>query len=153
MKHTIETSAFGVSKIGERNDCAVRAATNVLGIDYDSVHSVFKNNGRKSKKGTTTPVFFKSMKELGFSYVGSFGKTKAARSSDFFSGAYFNVTKDHVNKSLTLGQFLKQVPFGKYVVCIAGHALAVVDGKIVDNTSHLPAKSQVVCILQYGEMV
>lgn len=149
----IKTSAFGVSKNGEHNDCAVRAATNVLGLDYDDVHSVFKKNGRKDKKGTDINVFFKTFKELGFSYVGSFGKTKAARSVEFFSGCHFKVTKDHFNKSLTLGQFLKQVPFGKYVVCISGHALAVIDGKIIDNIEHLPAKSQVICIMQYGEMV
>lgn len=153
MKHTIKTSSIGATKATEANDCAVRAFTNTMGAEYDNVHSVFTKNGRKNCGGTTIFALMKCAKDFGLSYVGSFGKTKTARAFQQWSGSFFDVNENHVNKSMTLGQLVKALPFGKYVVCIAGHALSLVDGKIIDSVDHLPSKSQVVALFQYGEMV
>lgn len=149
----IKTSSYGAYKVGENNDCAVRAVVNVTGIEYDTIHAAFKGNGRKDNAGTNHIVLFKTMKDLGMSYVGSFGKTKPARFAEMISGTFYDVTKDHINQSLTLGNLVKALPFGKFVVCISGHALALVDGKIIDCHYDLPAKAQVVCMFQFGEMI
>ena len=46
-------------------------------------------------------------------------------------GAY-RVQRVNLDKSVTLGQFLKDFPNGRFVVRKSGHAFAVIDGKQFD---------------------
>lgn len=118
--------ATGVTKDGERNDCVVRAITNVSGQQYDTVHSLLKKHGRKDCKGTYWNTTESVMTELGYEclYMGTnkmalwYGKAKG---------------KAYESKSVSLGKLVKDLPKGKYVVYIRGHATALVDGQLIDT--------------------
>lgn len=50
----------------ENNDCAVKAISIVTKVDYDIVHKILKDNGRKDKDGTYRQTTHKSLKQLGW---------------------------------------------------------------------------------------
>lgn len=150
-KTYIKSAGYGATKHGESNDCTVRAMANSSGMDYDSVHYVLKKNGRKDNKGVRYDVIMPSMKELGFQFVGVFGKTRAAKCGIEHAAKYFDVVEGSQNKPITLGNLVKSLPFGKFVVIIKGHAIALVDGNLIDTFNN-SSQSQVAMLFQYGEM-
>ena len=150
-KTYIKPASSGATKNGESNDCTVRAMTNSSGIDYEIVHALLKKNGRKDNKGVRYDVIMPSMKELGFEFVGVFGKTIAAKCGLAHAAKYYDVVEGSQNKPITLGNLVKSLPFGKFVVIIKGHAVALIDGKLIDTFNN-SSQSQVAMLFQYGEM-
>lgn len=53
-------------KIGERNDCSVKAISLACGVPYAEVHALMKKIGRKEGKGTPLIASERAIKELGF---------------------------------------------------------------------------------------
>jgi len=53
-------------KIGERNDCAVKAIAIACGVPYAEVHALLKRLGRQEGKGTPVPISRQAIKQLGF---------------------------------------------------------------------------------------
>ena len=150
-KTYIKPAANGATKNGESSDCTVRSMSNSSGMDYDLVHSVLKKNGRRDNKGVRYDVIMPSMKELGFEFVGVFGKTIAAKNGLAHAAKYYDVVAESQNKPITLGNLVKSLPFGKFVVIIKGHAVALVNGKLIDTFDN-SSQSQVAMLFQYGEM-
>lgn len=101
----------------ELKDCTVVALAEVFNIPYEKAHRHLKLNlGRQNRKG----LFEKEVKSL----PGTFKEYRIAIRS-------FGC--DNVPK-ITLGQFIKQHPIGRYYVLVRGHALAVIDGVVHDHS-------------------
>ncbi len=121
-KFYIKPASKGATKVGERNDCVVRAITNVTGMDYDYIHSVLKKHGRNDGQGTFANTSVKAMQELGFKPV-VIGK----------SHWKYYVKDCEANPKKTLNQVMNDLPAGKFVVYVNLHATALVNGQIVDT--------------------
>ena len=150
-KSYIKSAAYGATKHGESSDCTVRSMTNSSGIEYDLVHAVLKKHGRKENKGVRYDVILPSMNELGFEFVGVFGKTRAAKFGLEYAAKYYDIVEGSQNNPITLGNLVKSLPFGKFVVIIKGHAVALVNGKLIDTFDN-SSQSQVAMLFQYGEI-
>ena len=115
----------GESDAKERNDCTVRALCNSANWKYPEAHALLSKYGRRFRHGTTFSVYHKAYLEAGASLVGVFGCTKRA----IAAGRIGNMRP---KSGITLGTILPRLHSGRYIVLITGHALAVVDGKIID---------------------
>ena len=120
-KRVIPAASTGVTKQGEDKDCVVRAITNVTGLPYDEVHAVLKKHGRKDRHGTYYQTSLAAMKELGFVGIPT--------TQDYWA----RNLKSAVAGKRSLNQVLKDLPMGKFVVYVRGHATALVNGKIIDT--------------------
>lgn len=150
-KTYITPIATGATNLQESKDCVIRAITNVTGVSYDEVHSFLASYGRKQGKGTDVETMITACKAFGLKFVGTFGKTSSARSCAYFAKRQYAHDHDSGNKSITLGNLVKSLPFGRFVVVIRGHAVAMIDGKLIDT--HLnPKQAQVVALFQFGDL-
>lgn len=138
MPKTIPSAFSGATKEGEHRDCVVRALTNVSGKSYDEIHALLKKHGRKDRCGTYWEVSDKAMQELGYESV-YMGTSRAAR----WYGKSKGLPYERTNK--TLQTLVKELPRGKFVVFIRGHATALLDGKIVDTFDN-KANARVIAI-------
>lgn len=131
MRKTITSFATGVVQQGESKDCVVRAMANTLELPYAHVHSVLKKHGRKDRKGTYLHTSFAAASELGLALVGICGNTSSARESRRIAKNYY----DHVAQfdGVTLGKFVEKFKTGEFVVFVRGHALSIINGKVIDT--------------------
>ena len=124
-------------KIGflkETNDCAVRAAANATGFDYEMVHAALRHHGRSDNKGAMTSTIAKAYAELGLKLEGVFGTSASARFDLATMRSVFG--KDSVKHyaGMTLERFIRGNLKGSFVCCTNNHAFAVIDGKLIDHT-------------------
>lgn len=126
---------------GENNDCAVVALAHAGNMSYDDAHAFWELHGRKRGRGTYTGRVMpygafeeKVFAEAGFkaTKVGGGGGLKAF---DYSSGSCKPVYADGWFRG-TLRSFCRRFPTGRFFVSVSSHALAVVDGVIVDHTSN-----------------
>jgi len=101
-----------------RNNCTLKAVKYVTRKSDKAVIEAFKNNGYRYHKGMYRIQWIKAAKELGcvlepVNIVQDAGKTTA-------------------HKYMTLAQFIKNYPKGRYFISIKGHALVIAYGKIID---------------------
>ena len=150
-KTYITPIATGATNPQESKDCVIRAITNATGVSYDEVRDFLAASGRKQGKGTDVDSMTAACKHFGLKFIGTFGKTSSARSCAYFGNRqykYLHVTR---NESITLGKLIASLPFGRFVVVIRGHAVAMIDGKLID-THHNPKQAQVVALFQFGDL-
>lgn len=114
-------SDFGIV---ERNDCAVRAIANVGAYPYPMALKLMTQEGRPRGRGTPWDTLHKVYTMAGAFDVTYYGE-RMRRLSEKRSVALRP-------QGMTLETFLERHPKGRYVVVITKHALAVVDGTIVD---------------------
>lgn len=115
-------------KMGEHRDCTVKALSVAKGIPYDEAHKVLKAWGRKNRCGAKFSVLHNAYTEHGFKVMGVFGKTKRARHVS-------RVIDAPIQAGMTLKTFKKTYTKGSYIVCVTGHAVAVVDGVQADSST------------------
>jgi hypothetical protein len=124
----------------EAKDCTVRALANAGEMPYAEAHAVLKKHGRKERKG----AFFNTMKaayeEAGFVLEGVYGTTSAAR---FVS----NESNRTARRGITLGNLISSLVSGNYIVNTTGHAVAVVNGRIIDTFDN-PAGKRVISVFK-----
>ena len=92
---------------GDRNDCSIRAAAVAGNLPYADVSAMFAKHGRKPNRGTKTRVSVAAHREL------------------------FDAERVPIPR-ISLAEFARRFPTGRYVVHVRGHALAVCDGVIHD---------------------
>lgn len=96
----------------EKNDCTVRAISIAYQIPYEEAHIKLKDFGRKDGKACFNFAHFMNTKIV----------------------TTLKVTRSSKQRSLgSLQAFCNDHPTGRYVIRIAGHALAIVDGVIHDS--------------------
>lgn len=111
-----ETTAYSTlaGPAGERYDCSVRALTLAAGIPYAEAHAAFQGVGRVTGKRTPWPV-----------------------STDLYTrrGYTLHTTVTGVCgrvRYMTVAQFVKAHPVGRFILHRRGHAFALIDGVVND---------------------
>lgn len=99
--------------ISDTKDCSVQALANALGIPYEESHKIYKDAGRKDMHGAKAAVWSSVWRRYG---------------QIIFTG----------NAPPTIAQFVRANPTGSFLVGVNGHALAVVDGVVIDNRKTSP---------------
>jgi hypothetical protein len=127
-------SCSGTSNATEARDCTVRALANLGIYDYAEAHSMLSAAGRRFRCGATRKVYHKAYSKAGLKLVGVFGKTARAYDMEKVSGV-------KRQEGISLGRLLHSLTNGRFIVMITGHAVAVVDGKIIDKTALKPGSS------------
>ena len=139
---------------GEKNDCFVRAAMNAFDVSYDKAHAwVEQRFNRKKGKGTFAAAIIlraiaKSKETLFGKYqITYLGKNplKSFMKNDpevLYNKLYPIKIEDADGNQIdsyagyTVGKFIQQHQTGTYIILVAGHALTVEDGTLVDNIDH-----------------
>lgn len=121
----IPSIATGISIQGKKEDCFIRAMVNAFGYDYDTLEQLCWKHGRKYNVGIDTQDLISVASELNLEglIVGKNRTAIAFNASNVFA-------HDRVEK--TLGKVVKELDFGRYVVIIEGHAVALVNGDLID---------------------
>ena len=119
----------------ENNDCFVRALAAATDMDYDTTHQEVKEQfGRVNKKGTQNHMIIGQMlnaEENGLLIGDKRFSVKVlgkARTHNTYK-LYGNL----IDRKKTVKSFIKDNPKGSYVLTVSKHALAIVDGKLIDN--------------------
>jgi len=128
QKFYIKPISQGSTKPNEHNDCAVRAVANVTGKPYQEIHWLFEKHGRQYQKAVCQDIAISAMQELGFEPV-------VLESNNW---AFWTKTKK--NPKRTLNQVVKDLPKGKFVLYVRGHATCLIDGEIVDTFEQSKSK-------------
>lgn len=138
----------GVTSSAESNDCTVRALANAADIPYEVAHRTLKKHGRKDRKGATFKTLHNAYEESGFRLTKICGDGKRARF------AIRNVDNTPWAEGITFGKLLEQLPqSGEYIINVTGHAVAVVNGKVIDTFNN-NARKRVVAVykrINFGE--
>ena len=135
----IKSVAKGQMRSDEAKDCSVRALSSAAEMHYDDAHELLAYHGRIDRKGCNGMTLMHAYSEAGFKNVTVFGTTKVAK---YYSNTFANkITK--TEKGITLQNFCKKYNKGRYIVSYNGHALAVVNGEVIDN-GYNPANKRVV---------
>ena len=129
--HTLIQSPASL-RMGEHNDCAVIALAVASDLPYDDCHAFWELHGRQRGHGTytyrTMPSAIEDFPELGF---------RATKVAGFAPSAGRSATLDSTSawtaRGASLRSFCRRFPSGRYLVCVARHALAIVDGVICDH--------------------
>lgn len=136
----------GPTRSDETNDCTVRALASAADIPYDVAHRVLKKHGRKDRKGATFKTLHAAYEECGFRLVKVCGDGKRSR----FAAKH---TDANWVDGITFGKLVDQLTYGEYIINVTGHAVAVVNGKVID-TFHNNARKRVVAVykrINFGE--
>lgn len=115
-KTQIENRQF----LSENRDCTVRALSLMLG-SYERAHKILKNAGRKDKKGFPLSLWLKHLEVLEGMKIEEVGIPWNGK------GKY----------KMTPARFCQEYSHGSYIVMIASHAFAVINGTIIDSSQTL----------------
>jgi hypothetical protein len=102
---------------GDANYCVLAALHFVTGQPMEICNKFFMRHGRRYRKGMLTKEVEEALSKSKHYY--------------FKKGTY-----DRNNK-ITINQFVKKHPVGKYYLIVRGHALAVIDGVVYDHSVRL----------------
>lgn len=94
----------------EEKDCSLRAIVALTYCTYDEVHDAFEEAGRKRGRGSTRRHIMKACEILG-------------------------ITLTQVKVGGTIASLIKRFPGANFYINKSTHGLAIIDGKIFDNTS------------------
>ena len=135
----IKSVATGATRSDETKDCSVRALSSAAEMHYDDAHELLAYHGRNERRGCNGATLMDAYSDAGFNDVTVFGTTKSA---SYYSRNFANkITK--TENGITLRNFCKKYNKGRYIVSYNGHALAVVNGEVIDRGSN-PANKRVV---------
>ena len=111
------------------NDCTVKALAGCYNLSYGKAHRTMAKAGRTFRKGATVRHIAKGIAILTGGDAESITET--------FAGSMTG------KKLPTLNQFCKQYPKGSYYVIVAGHAICVRDGQLIDWTAETAGRRKV----------
>jgi hypothetical protein len=115
----------GLSKtrLKEYRDCTIRALALTASIEYSVAHKIGKDAGRQRRRGFHCQTLLDQAQKSGILFSRIIGR-----------GKDLNL----VSAPVTIGEFIKNHPTGKFYCRRSGHAFAVVDGIILDNIRNTP---------------
>ncbi len=137
---TVQAVYRGATSTGETRDCTVRALSNASGMHYDQAHELLKKHGRKNRRGAFFSTMLKAYAEADFVLESVHGTTNNARHAA-------RIAKREASEGITLAKILPKLGFGEYIVNVTGHAVAVVNGKLIDTFDN-PAGKRVVAVFK-----
>jgi hypothetical protein len=100
-------------QLGERRDCTVKAIALAAGLEYVEALEALASAGRKSKRGASCIVIKRALDTLGIR-------------------VYEHAPRKGGGGQYTVKTIPRVLPAGKHIVIVKGHALAVVDGEVLD---------------------
>lgn len=147
LKTNDKYSAFN-SQIAknEKNDCFVRALAIAAEVDYDTAHQtareVFKRQDKKGTMGAMIAAVFLKAADAG--YILNVGKKEVGvevLSKTHIKNKY-KLKGEIIWRKKTLKSFIESHKTGTYLVTVAGHALTVKDGELMDwgKMAYLPTR-------------
>lgn len=129
----------------ENNDCVVKAVAASIGVNYDTAHSFVKETfNREDRKGVLNKDLIDNMSKLSEVGTAKIG-TKEVSFEVMAKQAITNMYKlygELIWRQKTVKSFMESYPKGSYIVTVAKHAFAVVDGVMIDNvgTEYKPTR-------------
>lgn len=139
-----ETSALAKS---ETNDCVVMSFATAFGVSYEEAHSfvkkVFNRINRKGTRGFASKMnhYIEKHGEIFGSKVQPMGIKKSIHN---YSLVYdVMVGKQLVKRNMTVGTFIKNNPFGTFMVVVKGHAFTIIDGVVIGNYEDSEKKKKI----------
>lgn len=130
----------------ETNDCTVVALATVCGVSYDDAHACLKLHGRKNRKGFAFAKFVEKFHKR-IENNNTFPFIFEHKVTDVKDYPYFDWEREPKSeycnklgyykttfgvKRLTVKQFIKDNPKGKFVLKINRHVLTVINGVVND---------------------
>lgn len=103
---------LGKTRFREYRDCTIRALALSAGIEYSTAHRIGRDAGRKRRCG------FYADRLL----------AQAEKSNIFYKEIISNTSAP-----VTIEEFIRSNPTGKFYCSRSGHSFAIVDGIILDN--------------------
>lgn len=127
----IISASPGVSSKTGKNDCTVRALANALGWSYIEAHAHMQAfAGRAAGTGCFQVQTFNAYCAAGAKKIVVYGRGGELSKKYIPEGSNVEFS---VEKSIRLAHAIRdKLKTGKHIVSISGHALAVVDGKVID---------------------
>lgn len=119
-----ETSAA----MGETNDCAVKAVALVANVSYAQAHEALKQRGRKARRGAYTHDIIKAVRAAGKEVILVDQRSIIAHYPSPHCNVLKGLTTHHPRR------FNKVWPKGRYLMFVARHVAAVIDGELHDWT-------------------
>lgn len=129
----------------ENNDCVVKAVAASIGVTYDTAHTFVKETfKREDRKGVLNKELVENMSKLSEVGIAKIG-TKEVAFEVMAKPAITNMYKlygEIIYRQKTVKSFMESYPKGSYIVTVAKHAFAVVDGVMIDNvgTEYKPTR-------------
>jgi hypothetical protein len=124
----------------EKNDCVVRALSNVCDIDYNIAHKIAEVDlNRKLREGTYNTfdklMKFDSIEGFKVKYYGTCGRLFECYNTYTFSKLkpIYNPKYKNQKVGYTIKSFIENHPKGRYLIFTKGHALAIKNGILYDN--------------------
>jgi hypothetical protein len=131
----------------ENNDCVVRAVQHAFGVDYvDAHHFCELKLMRESGEGVYTSIYLPKVKQAFGLKIKPLGKKSDYGNYRHLTGPqkskverWSNAKQKWVMKrevkqvQYKVKEFVKAHSEGRYIVCVKGHAMALVDGEIIGN--------------------
>jgi len=118
------------STMVDNNNCTVLALKSVTGWQERKCHRILAEGGRKTNRGFDIQGYLADCK----------GKIESVQFIPFYMDWKLQreyercgYKKEKTYESISLKQFAEQNPKGAFYIIIREHALAIIDGNIVDN--------------------
>jgi hypothetical protein len=108
--YALVDSYHNTIRLGEKNDCSVRAVSLACNIPYYKAHALLEKNGRKPRKGVQRHIIRNVIYSLDFT-----------------------LTKVSV-RARTVRTLERELSNGTYLIGVRGHILCYKNGKIEDWT-------------------
>lgn len=138
----IHPAHVGYDEPLDANNCSVRALSNATGLPYEISFKAFQSVGRRAFKGASIMQCHEAYTDAGGRLIDVYGATRQAASFTAITGVL-------PMQSMTLKTLLLTLPAkGRYIAVITRHALAIVDGVIVD-TGPSKALSRVTALYKF----
>jgi hypothetical protein len=109
--------------LSDRNNCALNAMSIVLNKPYYEVYRTFLDHGRVGGKGASVRMITEVLNTLRWQKEADIPIDKWIKTKSSMP----------VKIKMSLANFAKQYPTGKYYVIKSRHALALIDGVWYDN--------------------
>ena len=131
---------------GEANDCVVRAIANACDVNYSQAHKYTADTFNR-KKGDGVKYLmtildkqnmmrFDEVGQLNLFDEGVVRSIKSMGKMPKFGGDLANPKYKHKKVAYTVKAFAQKFTSGKYLVTVDKHALAIVDGVVMDNDNY-----------------
>ena len=130
----------------EKNDCVVRAIANACDVNYSQAHKYVKEKfDRKKGSGVkyfqtimdkTNTMSFDEAGQLDMFNEGAVHSVKSLGKMPKFGGDLINPKYKHKKVAFTVKAFAQKYNVGKFIVAVNAHALAIVNGVVMDNDNY-----------------
>ena len=130
----------------EKNDCVVRAIANACDVNYSQAHKYVADKfDRKKGGGTkyfqtimdkTNMMRFEEAGQLDLFNEGDVRSVKSLGKMPKYGGDLINPKYKHKKVAYTVKAFAQKFNSGRYIVAVDKHALAIVNGVVMDNDNY-----------------